>query len=211
MRKVIDNKYANGQKSIIMSSSSTPEILKACIYNTGVEIAKNVIEEYFIKPSKIITPMGIEVTLPIPIFPLCAIITTKDDFEYLGKGISSVINNSIKGYMDFEGIRGTKALNAEIQNMILPDIKGQNVDTLIIAKAVLATGCTAINLAKNAIAKYLPRKIIIASVFYSESGVRELMHNIPNADIFLVGEHDSLNGDGMLVPGVGDLDKRISD
>lgn len=155
--------------------------------------------------------MRIEVTRPIPIFPLCAIITTKDDFEYLGKGISSVINNSIKGYMDFEGIRGTKALNAEIQNMILPEIKGQNVDTLIIAKAVLATGFTAINLAKNAIAKYLPRKIIIASVFYSESGVRELMHNIPNADIFLVGEHDSLNGDGMLVPGVGDLDKRISD
>jgi len=49
--------------------------------------------------------------------------------------------------MDFGGLRGPEALTSQIRAIDLPEIKrGQFVETLIIAKSVLATGCTAIHL-----------------------------------------------------------------
>jgi uracil phosphoribosyltransferase len=205
----IENPYVISQKTIVRSSSSEPDELQRAISRIGVEIGKKLVEEYFLFMSTIQTPMNEVLSIDMPKIPFCAIVTTRDDFDCLGKGISSILDNSLVGYMDFEGQRGLQALNAKIAHMELPQLKGQYVDTLIIAKAVLATGCTAIHLAKTAISKYLPRRIVIASIFYSKQGVAELVHEIPNADILLIGAQDNLNKDGMLVPGVGDLDKRL--
>jgi uracil phosphoribosyltransferase len=206
----INSRYAEGQKSIVMDSSSSSENLKESITNLGSELGKKIIEDYFSTKSSFETPMSKKVERIYPDIPLCAIITTSDDFLYLGRGISAIIKNSISGSMDFDGIRGKQALNSEIRHMELPEPKGQNIHTLIIAKAVLATGCTAISLTKTAMNKYMPRNIIIASVFYSKQAIAELNHEVPNADIIVVGTPDTLDDNSMLVPGVGNLDKRLS-
>jgi uracil phosphoribosyltransferase len=57
--------------------------------------------------------------------------------------------------------------------------------------------------------KYMPRNTIIASVFYSKQAVAELSQEIPNADIIVIGDPDALDENGMLVPGVGNLDVRL--
>ncbi len=111
--------------------------------------------------------------------------------------------------MDFNGQRGVQALNTQIRHMELPDTKGQSVHTLIVAKAVLATGCTAIHLAKKAMSKYMPRNVIIASAFYSQNAIAELNHELPNSDIIVIGEPDVLDDEGMLIPGIGNLDHRL--
>jgi len=210
MPKLIEDAYTDGQKSIIRSSASGTEELRKAVSRIGVEIGKTLVKEYFLEAMEIRTPMDATLSKLLPRIPLCAIITTKDDFYFLGQGISSILDNSISGYMDFEGQRGLQALNADITHMELPNAKGQHIDTLIIAKAVLATGCTAIHLTKTAFNRYLPRKLIIASVFYSRQGVADLSHELPNADLILVGDEDQVNDNGMLVPGVGNLDLRLS-
>jgi uracil phosphoribosyltransferase len=209
MSYVLNSAYAESQKSIIRDSRSTPDDLKRSINALGEEIGRKLIVDHFLFEESITTPMNSNVRGFLPKIPLCAIITTRDDFAFLGKGISSTLQNSISGYMDFEGQRGVQALNANIRHMELPELKGQHVHTLIIAKAVLATGCTATHLAKVAINTYMPRQIIITSIFYSEHAVAELNHEIPNADILTVGVSDTLNEDGMLVPGIGNLDQRL--
>lgn len=210
MNSSINSRYTEGQKSIVMDSSSSSDNIKESITNLGMELGKKIIEDYFSIENSFETPMRKKVERIYPDIPLCAIITTKDDFSYLGKGLSETITNSISGYMDFNGVRGKQALNSEIRHMELPESKGQNVHTLIIAKAVLATGCTAINLTKKAMNKYMPRNVIIASVFYSAQAIDELNHEVPNADIIVIGDPDSLDSNGMLVPGVGNLDQRLS-
>ena len=175
----------------------------------GEEIGKVIVERYFMDRKNIRTPMNEDVIAIVPKVPLCAIVSTKDDFEFLGKGLSRILENSVNGYMDFEGRRGREALNSHIAHMELPEAKGQSVHTLVIAKAVLATGCTAVHLAKTAQKKYMPRNILIVSVFYSEKGVLELQHEVPNADIVVVGKPDSVDENGMLTPGVGNLDQRL--
>jgi len=208
MNSSITSNYAEGKKSIIMDSSSSKENLQESITELGSELGKKIIEDYFSEKNTFSTPMSTVVERIYPDIPLCAIITTSDDFLYLGKGITSTLNNSILGYMDFNGKRGIQALDSKVRHMELPDPKGQ-VHTLVIAKAVLATGCTAINLTKTAVSRYMPRNIIIASVFYSEQAKHELNHEFPNADIIVVGTPDELDDNGMLVPGVGNLDQRL--
>jgi hypothetical protein len=130
----------------------------------------------------------------------------------LSKKCNPVLNqadNSLSGFMDFKGRRGVTALDSPVRNIDLPHSSDEPVVNLIIGKAVLATGCTAISLTKESTRKYMPRRIIIASCFYSKKGVSELMHEIPNADLILVGEADKINNDGMLEPGIGNLDQRL--
>jgi uracil phosphoribosyltransferase len=209
MYKVINSAYSESLKSVIRDSRSEPAELKSSIRRLGEEIGKKVLVDYFLVKESITTPMDIQTEGFLPKIPFCAIVTTKDDFSFLGTGISLILQNSISGYMDFHGQRGIQALTADIRDMDLPKPKGQAVHTLIIAKAVLATGCTAIHMAKTAISTYMPRNVIIASIFYSESALAELKHEIPNADIILVGDSDMLDENGMLKPGIGNLDNRL--
>lgn len=210
--KRLDSSYSESHKSVIRDSRSKQVELKESVRTLREELGKKIITDYFLVRESITTPMNIQLDdIWLPRVPLCAVITTKDDFSFLGIGLSSVLSNSISGYMDFNGQRGVQALNAEIRHMELPEPKGQSVNTLIIAKAVLATGCTAIHLTKKAMSKYMPRKIIITSVFYSQNALVELNYEIPNSDIIVVGDPDMLDDDGMLVPGIGNLDNRLQE
>jgi len=64
-------------------------------------------------------------------------------------------------------------------------------------------------LARRVLEKYNPEKVIVASIFYSNQGVQEVQNEIKNAGIYVIGEPDSVRLDGMLVPGFGNLDKRL--
>lgn len=206
---ILESDYCQSQKAIIRSESSSPESLKKAIFNIGEEFAKSIIEKYDLSLKTIRTPMSHTLETLLPVHARSVTITTKDDFESLGMGINNKIDNSLSGFMDFEGRRGVAALDSSVRNIDLPHSSDEPVVNLIIGKAVLATGCTAISLTKESMRKYMPRRIIIASCFYSKRGVSELIHEIPNADLILVGEADKINDDGMLEPGVGNLDQRL--
>ncbi len=209
MQELLKSDYTDSLKSVVMNSDSDQDTLQTAITELGEEIGKKIIENYFVSKKIFNTPMMVEVAGLYPTIPLCVIVTTKDDFAYLGKGISKKIKNSIAGHMDFKGRRGIQALDTKISHLELPELKGESVHTLIVGKAVLATGCTAMHLTKSAMKKCMPRNVVICSIFYTEEAIAELRRELPNVDIMVVGSPDQLNDDGMLVPGVGDLDLRL--
>ena len=67
------------------------------------------------------------------------------------------------------------------------------------------------SLLERALNLYAPRTVIVTSIFYSEAGVSDLKEKFPNIEIILVGQADSIDQDGMLIPGVGSIDKRIKE
>jgi uracil phosphoribosyltransferase len=138
------------------------------------------------------------------------VVTTKFDLETFGRAISATLEPSKVGYMNFEGRRGLDALNSPVREIELPDVRNGVVDAVVIAKSCLATGCTAISLARTAVQEYSPRILVIATIFYSMSGLRELEEAFPHAHMFVVGEPDEMDGDGLLHPGVGLLEDRLS-
>ncbi|MCM1507948.1 MAG: uracil phosphoribosyltransferase [Ruminococcus flavefaciens] len=137
------------------------------------------------------------------------IISTKNDYQYFAAGVSQAVDCSYTGYIDFNGARGKSTYTEPIRSIELPDIlNGKPVGNVIIAKSVIATGCTAISLAKKALEKYFPKNLIIVSVFYSKNGIDELNYELPNADIYVGTNSDNIDENGMLIPGIGNIDIR---
>ncbi|WP_372814476.1 uracil phosphoribosyltransferase [Paenibacillus sp.] len=210
---VIDNPYARILITDVRDNEAAKELLRQRLYELGRITSETIVGEGLMSPKEVITPMGqtyLGYSLPRT---TTVIISTRDDYEFFAEGIRCVLPSSYKGYMDFSGDRGPEALRSKRRAIEFPIIKaGERVDTLIIAKSVLATGCTAISLTQSAIAKYHPRNIIVASVFYTQQGIDELLFDIPNIDhIYVHGKPDVLNDDGMLLPGLGNLDARMAE
>lgn len=142
---------------------------------------------------------------------ISVVISTKDDYVYFAKGIAEGWSSVYHGYIDFDGARGESVYNSPYRSISFPEIKSQlPIRRVIIAKSVIASGCTAITLAKTAITKYLPEELIIVAPFYSQQGIDELFAELRNAKIYVAFGPDELNQDGMLVPGVGNIDARVA-
>lgn len=209
-RYKLTDQYIISQASIVRSIESSPQELKDALREMGREIGKKVIEKFYIKDIEIVTPMGSKTTSPFPQIPLSLVFTTKGDMEHFGSGLSKSLRNSIIGYMNFEGRRGTEALDSPIRDIMLPSVKGKKIDSILIAKSVLATGCTAISLTRKALSEYVPDKVIIVAAFYSTRGLDDLTAEFPNAHIFVVGDPDDLEENGLLVPSIGLLEERLT-
>ena len=207
--ETIRNKYAEAVRNQIRDERENSTSIKRNLITLGEIVGSHIAEKYYLTEKTITTPMGETYTGIQLCFEHVLIISTKDDYAYFAYGIAKRFRNVSQGYIDFGGIRGREALSSPLRSITLPDEK--DIDTIIIAKSVLATGCTAITLARKAMEKYWPKRLIIASVFYSIQGPNEVQNGCKVDDIFVVGDPEELREDGMLIPGFGDLDKRLLD
>ncbi len=206
----IDNPFVTMLQTRVRDKETKVDELKQTLYKLGEYVAMEIIGHEFVKEDLITTPLEQQFHGLIMAQPKAMVISTKDDYENFALGISDNIGDCLRGYMDFNGIRGVEALSSPIRAISLPEIRAREViNTLVVAKSVLATGCTAITLLRRAAEKYMPNKIIVASVFYSDQGILDLKMEMPKCKIYVCGQADSLNKDGMLLPGVGNLDTRI--
>lgn len=208
---IINNPYASALMTDVRDGETSADVLRQRLYELGRTTAEFIIGDGLISPRQIATPMGSTFSgFSLP-KTTTLVISTRDDYAYFANGIAKTFENVYRGYMDFQGERGPEALQSKRRAIEFPILKpGEFLDTLIIAKAVIATGCTAISLTQSAIAKYHPRKVIVAAVFYSQRGIEELFAEIPNLErIYVHGAPDIINVDGMLIPGVGNLDIRL--
>jgi len=208
--KIKESKFMQSLTTLVRNKETDSNDLQNLLFEIGRIIGAEIVGEEFTKIDNITTPMnnpfiGLSVT-----YKNIMIIGTRDDFEFFLKGLAKMFPNADIGYMDFNGQRGVETYTAGIRSLVIPETpQGTLFDALIIAKSVLATGCTAVSLAKEAIAQLMPIKIIIASCFYSDRAIKEVHDQLPLAKLYLLGEPDTLNDDGMLVPGVGNIDERM--
>lgn len=205
----IDDIYAEMIKGKLRDVNTNASSLKESLIELGEIIGREIIGRHYVEHKSIVTPMDIQCVIPSISNKKTVIVSTRDDFKYFAQGIVNIIPHSDQGFMDFDGKRGISALTSEVRLIKLPDLN--NVECVIVAKSVLATGCTALSLLERAINLYSPRLVIVATVFYSESGVLDLKERFPNVEIILIGEADTIDQDGMLIPGVGNIDKRIKE
>lgn len=207
----VNNDYSIALKNEVRDSDSAWDLRK-CLEDLGKLLSQEILQKGFISERKFITPMRCEVKGPrLTISGCVVVVTTSIDKDSFGKGIAGNFKEVKQGEMNFSGLRGMQALNCSPCEIKLPDIV--NPDLLVVGKTVLATGCTAISLTRTAVEKLRPKKTIVASVFYSTKGLEELCRGLAGIDfeVFVIGEPDELNEDGMLIPGVGDLDRRIQE
>jgi uracil phosphoribosyltransferase len=204
----LESAYLTYLSGLVRNRDSTPEQVRDSLLRLGEEVGRQILAACFLDRTTVTTPMGEEVDALTSANELSVVITTKFDLETFGSALASSLTPSKVGYMNFEGRRGFDALNSPVREIELPDLRNRTVSSIVIAKSCLATGCTAISLAKSAAQEYMPRRMIIVAVFYSLEGLMELEEAFPHSEIFVVGEPDEIDEDGMLHPGVGLLEAR---
>lgn len=207
----IKNKYIPVLETKIRDTNTTGEELKKSLIELGTIVGQEICADNILSGVIVNTPMEATYSgVKVDESKEYVVISTKDEYEYFANGIARQLNGCNRGYMEFSGNRKEDEFCAPIRSIDLPEIKtGKPVEYIIIAKSVLATGCTAISLAKKAIEKYMPNGIIIASAFYNERGVLELKKELPHAKIYVCTDPDEINADGMLLPGIGNLELRL--
>lgn len=210
--KIIINDYIKILETKIRNKDTESEELKITLKELGNIVGQELSTDILSKRISIDTPMSDKFDgLCIDFNNEIVIISTKDDYEYFANGIADLFGECIRGFIDFGSNRGQDVFTSPIRSIQLPDIiSGRKVGTLIIAKSVLATGCTAISLAKKASEKYMPQKLIIVSAFCSERGICELKQQLPLADVYVCIKPETLDKNGMLRPGVGNIDARLN-
>lgn len=210
IKHIETNDYIKMLETKIRDSSSSKTDIQESLYALGYLIGIQVCSEYFLSDKKIQTPMKCDFNGKSLTESNNVIISTKDYYRLFASGITKSIKCNYQGFIDFNGSRGENIFKSPIRTIELPDItNGKPIDNVIIAKSVVATGCTAISLAKKSLEKYMPRNLIIVSYFFSQNGVNELNTALPNADIYVSEKDDNIDASGMLNPGVGNLDLRI--
>lgn len=203
----IEDKYAVAIRNEIRNKEADSIILKNNLRILGRLVGQKISEKYTMTEKTVETPTGITFRGSFINLDTVVVVSTFDDFECFGFGIAEIFPNVKRGYIDFGGKRGVDALTCSFRSITLPEVS--DVNTVIIAKSVLATGCTAITLTQKALEKYLPKNLVVASVFYSERGYKDIQTKFKMSEIFTIGEPEELREDGILIPGFGDLDKRL--
>ncbi len=203
--------YALAQTAIVRNELSSPSEVRVALSRLAEELAKRVLEVRYLTDATITTPMRDEIRVRTVRNQVSVVVTTKPDMASFGEAIAAILSPCYLGYMNFHGRRGLAALNTSVRDAQLPSVGTSAVDVLLVGKTTLATGCTAISLTQTAVTTYRPRALCILTVFYSRQGLHDLIQAFPNAEIFLVGEPDDLDHDGMLRPGVGLLESRMID
>ena len=74
---------------MIRSSETQRDELIPALRGIGLEFAKTIIEQSYLQPNHIVTPMGVGLDVVVPQMPTAVVITTKDDAKHFGKGVAA--------------------------------------------------------------------------------------------------------------------------
>lgn len=208
--KYSNSRYCEALKTVVRDRNSQGPFLINALTALGNEAGRIICEDVLVNIDSVVTPMD----LPTKGYYIpkhnSLVAATLDDFRCFAKGVSQALLDVKECAMDFARLRGQDSLSGPVRTADIPFVKGEEIDLLIVAKSVLATGCTAVSLTKEAYKVVTPKKLIITVAFYSEKGVNDLKVEFPNAIILLCGqEADNINDDGMLMPGLGLIEDRL--
>ena len=206
-----NERYLKSLVAVIRDKRSSASELQKALRRFGQGMAQHIVAKSA-REQKIETPMGRTLMAYVAAKPYTLIVGPRAE-KALVKGMQDIIDNSTAGYMDFRGKRGRQLMEGPTRALQMErEVGNESVESLICVKSMLAEGNTAITLAKTAIAIYNPRRVVIASILHTVRGLHKVQESIPRAEILLVVKRpDDINDNGMLIPGVGNLDERLKE
>ena len=94
----------------------------------------------------------------------------------------------------------------DVNYVKIPDISQQ--DTVMVADPMLATGNTLIEIGKKVLQRGRPKRLVFISVLAVMVGIKRIIKEFPEAEIYTCAIDPELNRKGYIVPGLGDAGDR---
>lgn len=187
----------------------TPEEFRNLLTRIGEFFGYEIANLLDFEPISVTTPLGVKAR---GIKPAGAIllVSSFEDADYFARGIRLVLPNVKMGKIDAVRQQFGEQWRASIQRVNLPqDVPRES--TVIIAKAVLASGCTAIALIGETLKLSKPKRVIVAAIIAHKGAYKEIEQEYPYIPMqFVIGEEDPiLDNRGFVVPGIGNIPERL--
>lgn len=117
------------------------------------------------------------------------------------QGFLNYFDQSPSAFVAAYRIEATSRVEVQVDYLAAPRLDGR---VLILADPMLATG-KSLALTYRAMLRFgRPRQVHIAAVIASPEGVRHVMQEVPEAQLWLAALDDHLNEHAYIVPGLGD-------
>ena len=187
----------------------TPEEFRDLITRIGEFFGYEIANLLDFEPTSVTTPLGAEAQGFKPAGEIL-LISSFEDADYFARGIRLVLPNVKMGKIEAVRQQFGEQWRASIQRVSLPkDVPEEG--TIIIAKAVLASGCTAIALIGETLKLSKPKRVIVAAIIAHKGSYKEIEQEYPYIPIqFVIGEEDPiLDNRGFVVPGIGNIPERL--
>lgn len=94
----------------------------------------------------------------------------------------------------------------EVSYAKIPNVHSD--DVVIIADPMLATGHTLLEVARKAMQKGRPKRLVFFSVLATMQGIKYVQRRFPRAEFYTCAIDPELNDHGYIVPGLGDAGDR---
>lgn len=146
------------------------------------------------------TPMGIaEVEMPQDNLVLATILRAglpmhQGMMNYYDSAENAFVSAYRKHHKD-----GTFEISLEYVSC--PSLEGK---VLIVCDAMLATGASLVMAVQELIRNGMPKKIHVATIIATKSGINHVRRNLPKADIWAGAIDEELTARSYIVPGLGD-------
>lgn len=138
------------------------------------------------------------------------IVSSFEDADYFTAGIQDVFPFALLGKIDAARVFIEGRWHAPIQTAELPkEVPAESV--VIIAKAILASGCTAISLIGKVLEIAKPTTVIVAAIIAHQNACYEISSEYPDVPMkYMIGEMDPiLDEKGYVIPGIGNISERL--
>ena len=201
MLKIVDHALVQSNLTKIRDKNIDRVNFRTGIIEIGKLIGYEFADSLEKDPITVQTPLGIANGIKIKDMENIMVVSILRAAIPLVEGISKVFKEAEYGVIG--AWRNEKApFDANIEYIKLPDLENKIV---IVADPMLATGGTMDSILYEIKKRGTPKRLIIFNIISAMPGIKKILENHSDVEIYTCSVDEKLNEDGYIIPGLGDV------
>lgn len=211
--KIVGHPLAQAILTALRDRSTGQIEFRKGLVRLGRLIALRMLEDFPLKPKRVITPLGVECEgVEIEGFNDVVIVQVLRASMPLVEGLVKVLPGARMGVISARrveelGMSPEGEFEIEVKYVKLPKIRES--DTVIVADPMFATGSTILTILSRLTSLGVrPRRVLLATMISTPLAIRRVLTRYPNVVVYTVAVDPDVNEKGYIVPGLGDAGDR---
>jgi len=201
MLKIVDHALVQSNLTKIRNKNIDRENFRTGIIEIGKLIGYEFADSLERDPITVQTPLGIANGIKIKDMENIMVVSILRAAIPLVEGISKVFKEAEYGVIG--AWRNEKPpFDAKIEYIKLPDLENKIV---IVADPMLATGGTMDSILYEIKKRGTPKRLIIFNIISAIPGIKKILENHGEVEIYTCSVDEKLNENGYIIPGLGDV------
>ncbi len=209
---IIDHPLAQALLTKLRDKSTDQIEFRKGLVELGRIIGYEIVRSMDVQKKEVETPLGVKARgVTIPDLEHVVIVQILRAAMPMAEGLVKIFERARMGVISARRLENTHkkgSLSFDIESTYVRVPKIFSDDVLIIADPMLATGSTIVTVLRSISSKGKPKRKIVASIIATEFGIKRVLKEDDNSEVYTVAIDPEVNEDGYIVPGLGDAGDR---